>query len=107
MVALEDEETGRKGCIFIYYCMDLKESQKLQQSSVSKMVWMTRSVHLRIAGVHVCFQDPVIRPLGFILVCTPRVLFDLYINKPTVYLTFFHSPICIGTHLEVFYALLT
>ena len=63
MVALEDEETGRKGCIFIYYCMDLKESQKLQRSSVSKMVWTTRSVPLRIAGVHVCFQDPVIRPL--------------------------------------------
>jgi hypothetical protein len=61
MTSAEDEETQLKGCLFIYYAMR-SGKQTYSRPSVSKMVWMTRIVPLRIVGVHACYDNPVLRP---------------------------------------------
>ena len=58
MVSLEDHETQLKGSLLIYYAM--RAGNQTYSCTNLKMVWMTRSVPLRIVGVNACYDNPVL-----------------------------------------------
>jgi hypothetical protein len=61
MSALEDEETQKRGIVFLSYTVG---TPILQKSSVFQLASIFRVIPLRVVGIHVCVDDPKVQVLA-------------------------------------------
>jgi hypothetical protein len=64
--AAEDEETQRRGVVIIHYFMGLL-SISLDPDKIKEAAALTHWIPLRIAGIHQCLNDPLLRAFASIL----------------------------------------